>query len=173
MDAVVTEVVLHGRLRADSPLKPGEAAVLDAAGIGEHLYQIDMAIRIMADAQGATLIVTNPGFELGVGVRRLANRFDVPLVVVGEADAMTLTHRLRAQLWAADVEHAAAVNSLLVSLSRPRIASVEGVLEAITELSASSVCLLGQDRSLVAGAAIEIDRSPAGVRPGIPGRQLG
>lgn len=157
LDAVVTEVVLHGRLSADSPLKPGEAAVLDAADIGEHLYQIDMAIRIIADAQGATLIVTNPGFELGVGVRRLANRFDVPLVVVGEADAMTLTHRLRAQLWAADVEHAAAVDSLLVSLSRPRIASVEGVLEAITELSASSVCLLGQDRSLVAGAAIEID----------------
>ena len=156
LDTVVTEVVLHGRLRADSTVKSGEAVVLEAADIGEHLYQIDMAIRIVADAAGSTLIVTNPGFDLGVGVRRLANRFDVPLVVVSEVDAMTLTHRLRAQLWAADVEHAAAVNSLLVSLSGPRIASVDGVLEAITELSASRVCLLGQDRSLVAGSNIDI-----------------
>ncbi len=157
LDAAVAEVVLHGRLRADSPLQPGEAVVFDAADIGEHLYQIDMAIRIVADAGAATLIVTNPGFELGVGVRRLANRFDVPLVVVPEADAMTLTHRLRAQLWAADVEHASAVNFLLVSLSQVRAASVERVLGAVADLSASSVCLLGQDRSLVAGEPIEID----------------
>ena len=156
LDSAVAEVVLHGKLRADSPLQPGEAVVLDAADIGEHLYQIDMAIRIAADAGGATLIVTNPSFELGVGVRRLANRFDVPLVLVPDTDAMTLTHRLRAQLWAADVEHASAVNSLLVSLSRTHDASVARVLGAVAELSASSVCLLGQDRSLVAGEEIDI-----------------
>ena len=156
LDSAVAEAVLHGRLRADSPPQPGEAVVLDAAEIGEHLYQIDMAIRIVADAGGATLIVANPGFEFGVGVRRLANRFDVPLVVVPEADSMTLTHRLRAQLWAADVEHAAAVSSLLASLSRTRADGVDRVLDAIAELSAASVCLLGQDRSLVAGSAIDI-----------------
>ena len=156
LDEEVTEVVLHGRLRSDAPPQPGEAVVLDAAGIGEHLYQIDVAIRIVADAGSSTLIVTNPGFELDVGVRRLANRFDVPLAVVPDTDAMTLAHRLRAQLWAADVEHASAVDSLLVSLSRTHAASVDLVLGAVAELSASSVCLLGQDRSLVAGDAIEI-----------------
>ncbi|MXZ99302.1 MAG: hypothetical protein F4076_13115 [Acidimicrobiaceae bacterium] len=152
----VTEVVLHGRLQPEAPPRPGEAVVLDAAGIGEHLYQIDKAIRIVADAGASTLIVTNPGFELGVGVRRLADRFDVPLVVVGDADAMTLTHQLRAQLWAPDVEHASAVDSLLVSLSRAHTASVDRVLDSIAELSAASVCLLGQDRSLVAGEDIEL-----------------
>ena len=156
LGATVAEVVLHGKLRADSPLLRGEAVVLDAADIGEHLYQIDMAIRIVADAGAATLIVTNPSFELGIGVCRLADRFDVPLVVVPDIDAMTLTHRLRAHLWAADVEHASAVNSLLVSLSQTRAASVERVLGAIADLSASSVCLLGQDRSIVAGETIEI-----------------
>ena len=156
LDTAVAEVVLRMRLQPDSSLQPGEAVVLDAAEIGEHLYQIDMAIRIVADAGAATLIVTNPSFELGIGVRRLANRFDVPLVVVPDTDAMTLTHRLRAQLWAADVEHASAVNSLLVSLSRTHTATVERVLASVTDLSASSVCLLGQDRSLVAGEVIEI-----------------
>ena len=156
LDDAVTEVVLHGRLRSDSPPQPGEVVVFDAADIGEHLYQIDMAIRIVADAGSSTLIVTNPGFELGVGVCRLANRFDVPLVVLSDTDAMTLTHRLRAQLWAADVEHASAVDSLLVSLSRTRTVSVDRVLDSIAELSASRICLLGQDRSLVAGELIEI-----------------
>ena len=156
LDEGVTEVVLHGRLRSDAPPHPGEAVVFDAASIGEHLYQIDMAIRIVADAGASTLIVTNPGFELGVGVRRLANRFDVPLVVVSDTDAMTLTHRLRAQLWATDIEHASAVDSLLVSLSRSRDDGVDWVLRSIAELSASSVCLLGRDRSLVAGEAVEV-----------------
>ncbi|WP_423915773.1 helix-turn-helix domain-containing protein [Candidatus Poriferisodalis sp.] len=156
LNAAVAEVVLYMRLKADSPLLPGEVVVLDAAGIGEHFYQIDMAIRTVADAGAASLVVTNSGFELGLGVRRLANRFDVPLVVVPEVDAMTLTHRLRTQLWASDVEHASAVHSLLATLSRTHAASVERVLDAIASLSASRVFLLGQDRSLVAGDAVEI-----------------
>ncbi|MCY4175074.1 MAG: helix-turn-helix domain-containing protein [Acidimicrobiaceae bacterium] len=156
LDAVVDEAVLHGRLAADSAVEPGEAVVLDASQISEHLYQIDIAIRVAADACAAMLIVTNAGFDLGVGVRRLAERLDVPLVVVGEVDAMTFTHRLRAQLWSADVEHAATVNSLLVSLSGPRSASVEGVLDVIAELSAARVCLLGQDFSRRAGEPIDV-----------------
>ncbi len=158
LETVVDEAVLHGQLAADSKVKPGEAVVLDASHIGEHLYQIDIAIRVAADASAAMLIVTNAGFDLGVGVRRLAQRLDVPLVVVGEVDAMTFTHQLRAQLWAADVEHAATVNSLLVSLSGTRSASVEGVLDVIAELSAAKVCLLGQDFSHLAGEAINIAR---------------
>ena len=156
LDDAVTEVTLHGRIRPETPPQSGEAVVFDAASIGEHLYQIDMAIRIAADAGSSTLIVTNPGFELGIGVRRLANRFDVPLVVVPDTDAMTLTDRLRAQLWAADVEHASAVDALLVSLSRTHTASVDRILDSIAELSAASICLLGQDRSLVAGDDINI-----------------
>lgn len=156
LDESITEVSLHGRLRSEAPPQPGEAVVFDASSIGEHLYQIDMAIRIVADAGAATLIVTNPGFELGVGVCRLANRFDVPLVVVPDVDSMALTQRLRAQLWATDVEHASAVDSLLVSLSRTHTASVERVLGSIADLTAARVCLLGQDRSLVAGDDIEI-----------------
>ena len=156
LDHAVTEVTLHGRLRPEAPPQPGEAVVFDAAGIGDHLYQIDTAIRIAADAGSSTLIVTNPGFELGVGVCRLANRFDIPLIVVPDTDSMTLTHRLRAQLWAADVEHASAVDALLVSLSRTHVATVDRVLGSIAELSAASICLLGQDRSLVAGEDIKI-----------------
>ena len=163
LSEAVTEVVLHGRLRPDSALQPGEVVVFDAASIGEHRYEIDMAIRIVADAGSSALVVTNPDFELGVGVCRLADRFDVPLVVVPETDAMALTHRLRAQLWAADVEHAAAVDSLLVTLSRSRTAGVDDVLGSIAELSAASVCLLDRDRSLVAGEPIETgDRRLAG-----------
>ncbi|MCY3609800.1 MAG: PucR family transcriptional regulator ligand-binding domain-containing protein [Acidimicrobiaceae bacterium] len=97
LHATVAEVALRMRLRDDAPPSPGEFVVLDAAGIGEHTYQVDMAIRIIADAGAVSLVVTNPGFEMGLGVRRLANRFGVPLIVVPDADALHLTHRLRSQ----------------------------------------------------------------------------
>lgn len=156
LHATVAEVALRMRLRNDAPPSPGEFVVLDAAGIGEHTYQVDMAIRIIADAGAVSLVVTNPGFEMGLGVRRLANRFSVPCIVVPDADALHLTHRLRSQLWASDVEQASAVNSLLTMLSQAHLASVDRVLEVIADLSASKVCLLGQDRSLVAGEPLDI-----------------
>ena len=156
LDAVVVDAVLCMRLRSDTPPQPGEVVVFDASAIGEHRYQIDMAIRIISEAGAVALIITNPGFDLGVGVQRLANRFDVPLLVLADADAMALTHRLRAQLWAADVEQAATVDSLLALLGQQRITTVEGVLDAVAELSAAQICLVGQDRSFVAGDPIEI-----------------
>ena len=156
LDAVVVDAVLCMRLRDDGPPRHGDVVVFEASAIGEHRYQIDMAIRTIAEAGAVGLIITNPGFDLGEGVQRLANRFGVPLLALADTDAMALTLRLRAQLWAADVEQAASVASLLDSLSQRRLTTVESVLDVIADLSAARVCLIGQDRSLVAGDAIEI-----------------
>ena len=55
LQATISEVALHMRLRDDSPPTSGEFVVLDAAGIGDHTYQVDMAIRIIADAGAVSL----------------------------------------------------------------------------------------------------------------------
>lgn len=156
LDATVVDAVLCMRLKSDSPPQAGELMVFDAASIGEHRYQIDVAIRVIAEAGAVALIITNPGFELGLSVQRLANRFGVPLIVLLDADAMTVTHQLRAHLWAADVEQASTIHALLTSLSQMRLDSVEEVLAVIADLSASRVCLIGRDRSVAAGEPIEI-----------------
>lgn len=156
LDAVVVDAVLCMRLREEAPPRPGEVVVFDASAIGEHRYQIDMAIRAIAEAGAVALIITNPGFDLGMGVQRLANRFGVPLLALADTDAMSLTHRLRSQLWAADIEQAAAVDSLLALLGQRRLDTVESVLDAVADLSAARVCLIGRDRSMVAGDPIEV-----------------
>ncbi len=156
LNSAVSDVVLRTAVDKASRPRAGEVVVLDAANIGEHLYQIDIALRVCADAEAAALIVTNHRFEIGLGPQRLATRFAIPLLSLVEADAMALTHRLRAMLWAADVEHAAVVNELLAKTSAMRLANVDDVVDLIGDLSATTVGLVGRDLELIAGSPIEV-----------------
>jgi len=156
LGATVTDVALRTRIDKASPPHPGEVVLLDAAAIEEHLYQIDVAIRVIADVGSVALIVTNPCIDIGLGARRLATRFGIPLVVVTNVDPMSLTHRLRAQIWAPDVEQASIVNALLETFSGMRLTTVESVVETLAELGTSRVCVLGRDHNVVAGEAIEL-----------------
>ena len=158
LDAVVLDAVLCMRLRDDTP-----PSARGGGGIrcGRHwrasLPKLTWPSGSSPRPARGCAHHHQPRFLIrGVGVQRLANRFDVPLLVLADADAMALTHRLRAQLWAADVEQAATVDSLLALLGQQRITTVEGVLDAVAELSAAQICLIGQDRSFVAGDPIEI-----------------
>lgn len=155
-DAAVVDVILRTKVTRETPPQPGELVVLDAASIGEHPYEIDVALRVISDAAAVGLIVTNPGSEIGLGAQRLADRFALPLVVLAETDAMALTHRLRAQLWAPDVEQASVVSALLDTFGQMRLTTVDSVIESLEGLCGSSISVLGQDRGLVAGSAIEV-----------------
>ena len=163
LDAAVGDIVLRTRVDARTPPERGLAVVLDAATIGDNLYQVDVALRAIAGAGAVALIVVNPAPDIDVGAQRLANRLGVPLAVVAEADALALTHQLRAEFWAPDVEHVAAVHRLLASLRQMRVADPEAFIALLADATQAPVCLIGQDRKPVAGASIEVgDRRLAG-----------
>lgn len=156
LESGVADVVLRTKVEAASPPPAGAVVVLDASTIGDHLYQIDVAIRVVADSRASALIVANAGMKIGVGAQRLASRFAIPLVVIEDVDAMALTHRLRARVWASDVEHASVVDTLLGSLSLMRLDSVESVVGTLSDLSSAAVCVVGKDQNNVAGVEIAL-----------------
>lgn len=156
LDAAVSDVVLRARVEAQTPLERGVVVVFDGATIGENLYQVDVALRTVAGAGASGLIVVNLGSDIDVGAQRLANRLGVPLVVVADADTLALTHRLRAEFWAPDVEHAAAVGRLLAALRQMRVGDPEAFIAFLSEQAQTPVCLIGRDDRPVVGASIEI-----------------
>ena len=156
LGAEILNIDLRTRVDKNSAPRPGAVIVLDAAAIGEHRYQIDVALRICADSGAVALIVTNHSFEIGLGVQRLANRFGLPLISVLNADSLSLAHQLRERLWAADVEQAAIVDELLRAFGAMRVTSIEGVTALISELSSAPVAVLDRDRTLIAGTPIDV-----------------
>jgi hypothetical protein len=156
LDAAVSDIVLRSRVDARTPPDRGTAVVLDAARIGNNLFEVDVALRTISESGAVALIAVNPGPEIDVGARRLANRLGVPLATVAEPDVMALTQRLRAEFWEPDVEHVAEVHRLLASLRQMRVADPEAFVDLLTETAQTPVCLIGQDRRPVAGATIRI-----------------
>ncbi len=156
LDQQITDVVLRTSVDKQSTLQPGEMVVLDAGLIGDHLYQIDIAIRVSCDAGAAALVVVNPSFDIGLGSQRLANRFELPLLSLAAADVMALTQQLRGLLWAPDVEQAAVIDELLRKLHAMRLTDIEEVLALIRDLSAADVCLIDRDRVRIAGDEIAL-----------------
>lgn len=156
LDAAVSDIVLRSRVDALTPPDRGTAVVLDASGIGDNLYKVDVALRAVSAAGAAALILVNSDPGIDVGAQRLANRLGVPLATVAVADVIELAHRLRADFWAPDVEHAAEVHRLLASLRQMRVADPEAFVDLLGEAAQTPVCLIGQDRRPVAGTGIEI-----------------
>ncbi len=156
LNAAVLDINLRTQIDQQTVPRAGDAIIFDAAGFGEHRYQIDVAIRVCADAKATALVVTNHSFEIGLGPQRLANRFGLPLLSMGNTDALALTHQLRERLWSPDVEQAAQVDRLFTALGGMRVTSIEGVTELISQISAAPIAVLDRDQSLIAGTAIEI-----------------
>lgn len=163
LDAAVSDIVLCNRVDDRSPPGSGAAVVLDAAAMSNDLYRVDVALRIIAASGAVALIAVNLDPDVDVGARRLANRLGVPLAVIAEADSMALTHRLRAEFWAPDVEGVATVHHLLASLRQMRVGDPETFVEFLAGVARTPVGLIGRDRRPVAGAEVEIgDRRLAG-----------
>ena len=156
LDVAVSDVILRTRVDGATPPERGEAVVLDAASIGDNLYQVDVALRVIAGAGAVALIAVNPTLDVDVGAQRLANRLGVPLAVVPEADTMALTHRLRTEFWSPDTEHVAVVHRLLAALRQMHVADPEAFVALLIGFAHTPVCLIGQDRRPVAGTRIEI-----------------
>ena len=159
----MSDIILRERLDPHTPLERGVVVVQDAARIGNDLYQVDVSLRTIARAGAVALLAVNPDPDFDVGTARLANRLGVPLAAVTEADVLELTHRLRAELWAPDVEHVAGIQRFLVLLGRSGVTDPGALVALLTEAAGTPVCMVGQDRRPVAGTEIRIgDRRLAG-----------
>ena len=156
LDAAVSDVVLANRVDEQNLPEAGTVVVLDAVWIGDNLYHVDMALRTMSSAGAAALIAVNLSPEVDIGAQRLANHLDIPLVVLADADVLATTHRLRAEFWAPEVEHAAHVNRLMAALRQMRLGDPAAVVALLAEQAHTPVCLIGPDRRPVAGPAIAV-----------------
>ncbi len=156
LDVPIDDVVVRARVEPDAPPVSGTVVVLDAEGLGDHLYQVDQAIRVTSDAGAAALIVVNLPGDAGPSARRLANRFDTPVFEIGSDDVMALAQSLRSELLSPDIEHAVAVDRALGSFDRRLAMTPAGVVEAVSELANLDCSLLAQDGVVVAGAPADV-----------------
>jgi len=79
LDAPIGDVIVRARVEPELPPIEGSVVVLDVEGLGDHLYQVDQAIRVISDSGAVALLIVNQARDVGPSVRRLANRFEVPV----------------------------------------------------------------------------------------------
>ena len=72
LDAAVSDIVLRTRVDARTPPERGLAVVLDAATIGDNLYQVDVALRAIAGADPEAFIAL------------LADATQAPVCLIGQ-----------------------------------------------------------------------------------------
>jgi len=153
----VNEIVLQPRSRARKPPRQGEVLVFDASQMADRMYLIDRAIRSAADCNSAAVVVVAPPVDdLGAAARRLADRYSIPVVVLVDGDALTLTHQLRAEVWQPEIEYVVSVDLLVRSLDMDRVSSVAGAMEVIAAVANAKCALIRRDGSLVAGSSIDV-----------------
>ena len=156
LDAPIGDVIVRARVEPEVPPAEGSVVVLDAEGLGDHLYQVDQAIRVISDSGAVALLIVNQTSNAGPSARRLANRFEVPVFEIDSGDVMALAQSLRSELLFPDIEHAAAVDHALDSFDRRLVLTPEGVVGVISDLMNMACCLIAADRVVVAGAGIEV-----------------
>ncbi|MBL6925196.1 MAG: helix-turn-helix domain-containing protein [Acidimicrobiia bacterium] len=156
LDAPIGDVLVRSRVEPEAPPTEGSVVVLNAEGLGDHLYQVDQAIRVISDSGAVALLIVNQTEDPGPSARRLANRFEVPVFEIESGDVMALAQSLRSELLFPDIEHAVAVDHALDSFDRRLVLTPEGVVEVISDLMNMDCCLLAADRVVIAGSDIEV-----------------
>lgn len=151
----VRDITLRGSIDSHTELLPGEALVIDGSAVSGHTYRIDVAIRMLADARGAGLIVVNPPVGSELSARRLANRLRVLVVGLKSDDCSQFAHELRAEMWHADVVNTVLLNEALRVLGGRGFTTVDDVVAYLASLTTTKCALLSSDRDLIAGDLIE------------------
>ncbi|WP_051579843.1 helix-turn-helix domain-containing protein [Pseudonocardia acaciae] len=151
LDRLVTEVelvepdtVLSARIR------PGAAVLFaadtEAARPGGHL--LDLVLRRAREAAAAGVLVHGPAGEIPAATRRLANRTNLPLVLVPPAATpLELAVELRVAVAAPTVEHGRVVHRLGRALHRP----LEDLLHTLSDCLRAAVCVCTAHGVVVAG----------------------
>lgn len=156
LDHVVTDIhLMSGVSRKQAP-PAGGLVVLDGTSLDEHAYLVDHALRVLSETRGAGLILAQPRRRPDQGPARLANQFEMPLLVAEDQPALELAFRLRTSFWSPDVDQAAVVKALLEDLSHNQIRSVDAVVARASGALGVSIALLDRYRRPTAGAALDV-----------------
>jgi hypothetical protein len=130
--------------------------VLDGTSLRSDTYQIDVALRRLAECDGAALVVVGARSPIGLATTRLANKLRTPLLSISAGDALGLCDTIREVV----LTPTAAVSRIIVgSLETLRRATdsggVPGALDALAPLLDASASLIGIEGAVVAGSPLD------------------
>lgn len=156
LDEAILDVVVRSRINQESPTPPGAVVILDAATLGDHLYQVDQAIRTLSDSGGAALVVVNAPPGASTGEQRLANRLAVPVILIDSDDLMALAQNLRSGLMAPELEHAVTLDRALEFFDRRLELKMDDVVDFIADHLNVDCCVLAGDQTAMVGADMDV-----------------
>ncbi|MFV0457589.1 MAG: PucR family transcriptional regulator [Actinomycetales bacterium] len=133
----------------------GTALLLDGTQLTRDTFVVDMILRRMSERGGSVLVVVSPAIPLSLASRRIANRFDVPLVVI-EDDLLDLADALRDEVTAPARTMAAVAVEAIDRLSAvgPQRA-LPRMLSIIEDLLHAHACLVGFEGQVLGGEPVE------------------
>jgi purine catabolism regulator len=168
LDRPVDDVVmLSAALSAEKFASERSLVVMDASVLHSDTYQVDVALRTVHEANASALLLCAPSTRVGVATTRLANKFQVPLVVLPGADPLMLTDALRRVVRAPFLVRSDLVLEAVSRLRRTSgSAGLQQTLQALADTLDGVTALLGVEGTVVAGdpgAAPEDTRDLLGV----------
>ncbi len=176
LDRVIKEAAAASPGSATLSLPTGCVLVLDGTSLRSDTYQIDVALRRLAECDGAALVVVGSRSPIGLATTRLANKLRTPLLSIPGGDALGLCDTIREVV----LSPTAAVSRIIVSsLETLRRATdsggVPGALDALAPLLDASASLIGIEGAVVAGSPLdpplaERDRLPVPMKSQLDGR---
>ncbi|MDQ1665690.1 MAG: hypothetical protein QOH75_1721 [Actinomycetota bacterium] len=153
LDRPVEDVVVSsGRFSVDRPPPSRSLVVMDASGLRSDTYQVDVALRAAHDAGASALLLCEPSARVALATTRLANKFQLPLIVMPEGDPLVVCDALRRVVRAPFMVRG---DVLLQAVARlRRTASTGGLpatLQALVETLGGPTALVGLEGTVVAG----------------------
>jgi PucR-like helix-turn-helix protein/diguanylate cyclase with GGDEF domain/purine catabolism regulatory family protein len=165
LDRSVCDVVVRQRLSLSADLERDVLVVIDGANAERHSYLVDQAIRCIDERSASGVVIASGPQRLGETARRMADRFQVPLLTTTSVDLLEFAHRIRGVLRAPDVERADGVLELIGHLERRPAANTDDVLAAIRTATGARCALVSADSTVVTGDSIELGGRPLPAEP--------
>lgn len=156
LDRVVSDASVAARNFGVVDLPMSAALVLDGSELRTDTYQIDIALRRLAEAGGSALVVVAVASPIGVATARLANKLRIPLVALPVGDALSVCDQIREIVLTPGGGLSRLLMGSLDALRRSTDSSgIVGALNAVTELLDASAALVGLEGSVVAGMPLD------------------
>ncbi len=155
LDRRVREAAVTTGVASPHPLEDA-VVIMDGSGLRNDTYQIDLALRRIAEAAGSALIVVAPSSTIGVATARLANKVTTPLLSVADGDVLTLCDSIREIVLTPQAYVSQMIVGSLETLRKATdAAGVSGALSAVAELLACTASLVGVEGGVVAGHELD------------------
>jgi hypothetical protein len=154
LDRPVEDVVLYaGALDGAQPVPARSLVVMDASHLRSDTYQVDVALRAAHEAGASALLLCAPSAPLALAATRLANKFQLPLVVMPHGDPLVLSDALRRAVRAPFLVRSDALLQAVRVLRRTSASGdgLKATLQALSETLGGPTALLGVEGTVMAG----------------------